>query len=384
MPEAAIDHAQQAGDSDRVVRLVLSVANRVWAEGRLDTVLRWMEWCSNNDVVEHHPEIAVHGALIYALTGNAAAAERWAAAAERSTQQGTLSDGNTLEGTLAYLRTLLCRDGLDQMRGDAQQALLGLHPASPYRPAMLHAEGVASMFEGDLDHADELFARAYEEATAGRVVPFVPIVIAERGLIAIERGDWPRAERLADEALRILDDGDFDDYWTSALPYAWIARVSAHRSDVDRARDLVLRAARLRPLLSYALPVISVQALMELARAYIALTDLGGALAALRQIHDIQQFRQELGPIMQEVDNLRSQLDVLKGEMLGASSLTTAELRVLPLLATHLSLTDISERLYVSRNTIKTHTVSIYRKLGVSTRNETIKLMVEAGLVAHT
>ena len=64
-------------------------------------------------------------------------------------------------------------------------------------------------------------------------------------------------------------------------------------------------------------------------------------------------------------------------------ALTTAELRVLPLLTTHLSLAEISERLFVSRNTIKSKTISIYRKLGVSTRGETIKRMVEVGLVAH-
>ena len=40
LPESAIEHAQHAGDADRVARLVLKVANPVWASGRLDTVLR--------------------------------------------------------------------------------------------------------------------------------------------------------------------------------------------------------------------------------------------------------------------------------------------------------------------------------------------------------
>src|SRR4029077_7712754 len=120
--------------------------------------------------------------------------------------------------------------------------------------AMLHAQGVASVFEGQLEQADDLFAKAYEEATAAGVIPFVPMLIAESGLIAIEHDDWPRVYGLAEEAMRIMDEGDFDEYWTSAFPYAWLARVAAHRGDVDRARDLVVRAARLRPLLSYALP----------------------------------------------------------------------------------------------------------------------------------
>ena len=90
--------------------------------------------------IEDHPAVAVHGSLIYALVGKASDAERWATAAERSTVTGMLDDGNTMEGTLAYLRTLLCRTGLDEMRRDAQLALDGLSPTSPYRPAMLHAE----------------------------------------------------------------------------------------------------------------------------------------------------------------------------------------------------------------------------------------------------
>ena len=237
--------------------------------------------------------------------------------------------------------------------------------------------------EGDLDRADELFARACDEATAGGVAPFVALIQATRGNVAIERDDWAEAERLAAQAMQIVDEGGFEDYWTSALVYAWAARVAVHRGEVEEARDLVLHAARLRPLLTYALPIVSVHALVQLARAYLALADSAGALTALRQINDIRQFRRELGPIMRDVDDLRSKLDLLKGEMLGASSLTTAELRVLPLLATHLSLAEISQRLFVSRNTIKTQTVSIYRKLGVSTRNETIRRMVEVGLVAH-
>ena len=133
LPEAAIEHAQHAGDVDRVARLVLKVANPVWASGRLDTVLRWMEWFSANDLIESQPAIAVHGALIYALIGRAGDAERWARAAERTTFRGTLADGNTMESSLAYLRALLCRNGVDEMRRDAHLALEGLSPLSPYR-----------------------------------------------------------------------------------------------------------------------------------------------------------------------------------------------------------------------------------------------------------
>jgi LuxR family maltose regulon positive regulatory protein len=63
------------------------------------------------------------------------------------------------------------------------------------------------------------------------------------------------------------------------------------------------------------------------------------------------------------------------------SALTAAELRLLPLLSTHLSFREIGERLFVSRNTIKTQAISVYRKLGVSSRSEAIARASELGLV---
>ena len=60
---------------------------------------------------------------------------------------------------------------------------------------------------------------------------------------------------------------------------------------------------------------------------------------------------------------------------------TAAELRLLPLLTTHLSFREIGEQLFVSRNTIKTQAISVYRKLGVSSRSEAISRASELGLV---
>ena len=382
-PEAAIEHAQAAGDADRVARLMLQLANPVWASGRAHTVMRWMEWFEANGLVERFPAVAVHGALMYALAGQPAGTERWAATAERSSVAGTLEDGNTMEGTAAYLRALLCRDGVEAMRRDAQIAWTGLSPASPYRATMLHAEGLSYLLEGDLDGSDALFSRAADAAIRAGVLPFIPVVLAARGIVAIERDEWAEAERFAEQALATMQGGPFDEYWTSALVYAWMARVALHQGDSARGRQFVAMAARLRPLLNYALPVVSVQALLEMAQAYLALADPGGARAVLRQIDDILQQRPALGILPQRAAQLRSKVDTARADALGASSLTTAELRLLPLLPTHLSFREIGERLYVSRHTVKTQAISIYRKLGVSSRSETIDRMHELGLLEH-
>jgi len=136
MPEAAIDHAQAAGDYDRVARLILELQQPVWAGGRIETVRRWMEWIRDVTSAEYYGAIAAHGSLIFALLGQAGEAERWMAAAERASPAGILPDGSTMEGTLAYLRACLCRDGVAGVRRDARIGLEGLSPASPYRATM--------------------------------------------------------------------------------------------------------------------------------------------------------------------------------------------------------------------------------------------------------
>ena len=81
-----------------------------------------------------------------------------------------------------------------------------------------------------------------------------------------------------------------------------------------------------------------------------------------------------------QATELRSKVDMLRGEMVGVSSLTTAELRLLPLLPTYLSLEEISQRLAVSRNTVKSQAISIYRKLGASSRGETVTRLHQLGI----
>jgi len=274
----------------------------------------------------------------------------------------------------------MCRDGIEAMGRDAETALEGLSPTSPHRSAMLHTLGAAHLLRDDLDTADHYFALAIDEATSAGTLPFLPLLLTERGMIATAREAWTEVDSFVRDAQAILMDRQFDEYWTSALPYAWCSGVVARRGDALHARDFATRAARLRPLLTYALPVVSVQALVELARAYLALADHGGATAVLEQANAILRHRPDLGTLPAQVADLQSKLEVLKVELAGASALTTAEFRLLPLLSTHLTLAEIGDRLFVSRATVKSQTNSVYRKLGVPTRSEAISRLQQAGL----
>jgi LuxR family transcriptional regulator, maltose regulon positive regulatory protein len=383
LEQTAIDHAQAAGDADQVARLALSMMQPVWASGRVDTVLRWMEWFEREQLMERYPAVAVHGALIFALLGRATKAEQWAAAAERAAPQGRLPDGSTMASYLAYLRAILCRDGVTEMRRDARLAWDGLSPLSPYRATMLHTEALSLLLAGDPERADALFARAVAAATEAGAPPLAAVVLAERGIIAARRDDWAEALALADRALELIGGGEFDAYWTSALVYAWAARAALHRGNLDAARQHLTRAAGLRPLLTHALPVVSVQALLELAHGYIALGDPGGAHAVLQQADNIFRQRPSLGALPAQADELREQLATMRRTGLGASSLTTAELRLLPLLATHLSFREIAERLYLSPNTVKSEAISIYRKLGVFSRSDVVRRAQQLGMLGR-
>ena len=382
MPEAAIDHAQAAGDYDRVARLILELQQPVWASGRVETVLRWMDWLRDIPSAEYYGAIAVHGSLIFALLGQPAEAERWAAAAERASPGGVLPDGSTMEATLAYLRAILCRTGIGEMRRDARIAWEGLSPASPYRATMLYTEGISYLLEGDLARAEPILARALDLATQAGSLPLAGMILAEQCGVAAERDDWPEVTALARRAATIVETGHFGDYWTSALVYAWASRASAYRGDVGQARFYLGRASRLRPLLTYALPVGSVQALLEMTRSYITLADPEGAAAVLAQVHDILQQRPDLGVLPELAGQLQASLATANARAVSASSLTAAELRLLPLLATHLSYQEIGERLFVSKNTVKTQAYSAYRKLRVSSRSEAVVRTRELGLDA--
>ena len=382
MPEAAIGHAHAAGDYDRVARLILELQQPVWASGRVETVLHWMTWVRDITSAEHYGAIAAHGSLIFALLGQPTEAERWAAAAERASPAGVLPDGSTMEATLAYMRANLCRDGIAEMRRDARIAWEGLSPGSPYRATMLYTEGISYLLDGDPARSEPILARALDLATHSGALPFAALILAEQCGVAAERDDWPEITTLAKKAAAIVEDGRFGDYWTSALVYAWASRAALHEGDISRARFYLGRASRLRPLLTYALPVVSVQALLEMTRSYITLGDPEGAAAVLTQIHGILQQRPDLGVLPALAGRLRATLATTNARAAGASSLTAAELRLLPLLSTHLSYQEIGERLHVSKNTVKTQAYSAYRKLGVSSRSEAVMRARELGLDA--
>ena len=71
-------------------------------------------------------------------------------------------------------------------------------------------------------------------------------------------------------------------------------------------------------------------------------------------------------------------LNAARQEQLG---LTNRELEILAQIAAGLSNREIAERLYVSENTVKTHTASVFEKLNAKRRTQAVQLAKEAGLI---
>jgi LuxR family transcriptional regulator, maltose regulon positive regulatory protein len=380
LPELAVDHAQAAGDADRAARLVQSLAFPTYASGRAQTARRWFQWFADRGLVERYPLVATQGAFLQVLAGPPDDVERWAAAAERGLAAEGFAHSVTLEPWRALLRALLCRDGVDQMRADARTAVAGLAPGSPWSATALLLEGFADVLAGEVDRADPILAHAAEVATHIGASPAVSAALAQRALVAIARQDWIEAETLAERALEIARARQLSDYEMSPLLHAVAARTALHRGDVSQAQDHLTRADRLRPRLTAAVPHRAVQTLLELARSHVALTDVAGARALLREVRYILHQRPSLGTLPAQAARLQSKLDTLRETTTSAATLTTAELRLLPLLSTHLTFREMGDRLCISQHTVKSQALSVYRKLGVSSRSQAIQCVQQTGL----
>ena len=102
----------------------------------------------------------------------------------------------------------------------------------------------------------------------------------------------------------------------------------------------------------------------------------------MREVDDLLRRRPGLGTLAGEATAVRAQLSKDRGSSIpGAPALTAAELRLLPLLSTHLSFPEIAGELFLSPYTIRSQAMSIYRKLGALSRSQAVARSRELGLL---
>jgi len=169
----------------------------------------------------------------------------------------------------------------------------------------------------------------------------------------------------------------------SALTFAASARLAIHDQDLNAAQEFLAHAMRIRTQCTWALPVFAVRLRLECANVLLALSDPAGARALLPEIDEILRHRQDLGAFNGQIDNLREHLATSAVGAAGVTSLSPAELRVLPYLQTQLTYQEIGTRLYISLNTVRTHAKSIFRKLDAKTRTGAVEKARQVGLLAE-
>jgi len=324
LPAAAVEYSIAAGDVDEVARQVAKMGVPAYQHGRIAIVRRWFQWLEDRRAIQERPTLAAQGGVLAALTGRPADAERWA----------------------------------------------------------VLAQGIARALSGDLDGADAAFEEATGIGERVGVRETIAVALCERALIAIARGQWERAEVLAGQARGALRLAGIADSYATPLVCAVRARTAWHRGDVPAVRQELASARQLRSALTYALPHLAVQARLEIAEAHIAIADIAGARTLMREVDELLRRRPGLGTLGSQAQAVRTRLSAERGASAdGGPPLTTAEFRLLPMLATHMSVPEIAAEMFLSRNTIRSQTNSMYRKLGVSSRSQAVTRCRELGLL---
>jgi LuxR family maltose regulon positive regulatory protein len=367
---SAVPHLIAAGELDSALELVAPLILPACESGRIDEAEQWLARFDEQQL-EHHPPLAVRSAWVQLLRGHEAKTLRHLALA-----QSGLDEAPAIRPWIAAIRAALCRLGVDQMAEDARTAVSELPEDSGFGPTALALEGIAQVVHGDIDAADTTLQRAAALAIQREAPTALAAALAQRALIATHLEDHDRAQLLAREALDVAPTAG--SIGNGALELALSARALLRLGRWDEANAELAAAEKKRS--GILLPWLAVQTDVELAWARITLRDLEAARRSIAAARETLRLHPNLGVLEDRVAAAAraAAADETRGH---PARLTGAELRLLPLLATHLSFREIGTLFFVSRNTVKTQAISVYRKLGVSGRSAAIERAVQLGLI---
>jgi LuxR family maltose regulon positive regulatory protein len=382
-PAMAIEHLLNLPtEHARATRLISMTALATHQAGRMRTVQRW---CTSlgDEAVQEYPPLAVIAGWMAVLTGRTSEADHWAGILDHASYDGVPDDGTaSFRSGWAMLRSFMCADGPARALEDANMSVAAEALSSPWRDQALYLLGEAELLVGELAAADEAFRDGSIAAAAQGNTDIVVGCEMELAVLTMNGCRWVEAADHVRIAMTAIDEQSMSDYSTSVLAFAEAARLALHRGDLEDVQRQLTRAMRARPDCTYVMPYLAVRSRLELAKVYWALGDQTTAHHLVREIDDILLHRPELGKVVDDVAEFRTTMASSRDEhVVGGPPLTPAELRLLPYLQTHLSIREIGERLFLSRNTVSTEVGSVYRKLGVSSRSDAVERATEVGLL---
>jgi LuxR family maltose regulon positive regulatory protein len=379
--DAAIRHAVTAGDVRLAGDLLFANAFRYIPQGHNATVRRWLGHFTDEQVAGCAP-LALVAANADLADGDRDRAEHWTAAAGRALDGAPARRRPpAVEAGVAAMRAAIARDGVQRMRDDAARAYALDAEASPARSMDRLLEGTACHLLGARERAFELLEEGSRRGVVG--APSVNAqCLAQLALLALDRDDWSLATELAARARSQIERFRLAGYPTMSLVLAVAALTHASRGRVQAATDDCAEATRLLERMDAFVPWYVAEVKIVLARAALRLSDVAGARALLEEAALAVRATPDAPVLAAWHEEASAQVDdYATSASVTPATLTTAELRILALLPTHLSFREMGSRLYVSPNTVKTQAQAVYRKLDASSRSEAVARAHELGFL---
>jgi LuxR family transcriptional regulator, maltose regulon positive regulatory protein len=375
--DAAVRHALAA---DAVEEAAGLVASQWLAEpsGNLDgpdRILRRLEGFPPEALLEDARLAVVQGWAL-SLGGRRADADEALAVAERG--GATLPDGTAVEDAAAIVRACFSwGDAAGTLAHAEAAAALEERLPQYWHPLWLLALGRAHYFVGDHGSAKPVLQWA---VSSGHHVERPLLAAIAQGYLAridLAAGEIEAAEKGARAALHAVESHALGDHPAAGSIHVALGAVLARLGRTQEAGDVLVHGlARLRRR-SDVLEIAD--ALLVYAPVRRALDSLTSARALVEEARVLLAECADPGAVGVELEEVARSLTPAHRRIDGESELTVRELEVLRYLAEGVPKRDIGAALFLSYNTIHSHTKSIYQKLRVSSRDAAVARARELG-----
>jgi LuxR family transcriptional regulator, maltose regulon positive regulatory protein len=379
--DRAIHHALAAGDTVRAAALVQRDAVALSFAGRPGVLARRLALLDEGTLTTT-ADAAVARAWAALTDGDLVRARAALADARAVAHEGPLADGSaSVAVALALIAGITGDGGLEGvMRNSTFVIESGGPEVNPWWGMALAVQATALIQLGRYQEARTALLQSVGQVH--RIPGFEAGALLLLGWLHLHDGDVAAAVSYADAGRRIADRHELAHVVPLLVVYATDALISARTGEPDRARQAIAIVNTSLARLGEESPRTRIFGHQLLAEAEHALQHGAEArrhLNEARRVHSRHPLSDALAVELDRVESLLGRGPT--GSNLAITPLTAAERRVLPLLATHLSLPQIATELHVSRNTVKTHCVAVYRKLGVSSRTEAVAEARRLGLI---
>ncbi len=367
MAADAVRHAMLAPDLGRAHAVVARRWNHEYNAGRLTTVNSWLDDLGI-DRLRLDPWLAAARVLIWADEGRLDELDAWL-------EVDPVVDGYPY----AVLRALhrFKSGDLTRAQEELDRAEQQRSESEPFWPTVEHCvRGATGYWTGDHATARSALATATTLARSYDNAAGHTYASGYLALLALESGDETVARRRLDQvAVHLEPASDLAQHFVLALPLLAHGRLLLAEGRTAEARTVLERATVAAR--SGAGRLERVATVAALAR----LLEPAGERAAAERLRDEGAALLRLSAAPGRALSLLADVPASPRVVVEGEALTPREAAVLQRLPGQQTLREIADELFVSHNTAKTHARTLYRKLGVSTRDEAVTAARAGGLL---